>query len=240
MNEQQYDRWRDFALRMARTCWTNRSRPKRDWIVTAVEDFLDSVEDWELIESWECSADYPEGHQYRRATYDGPCWCTLNPPKKKSKKVCSACNGTGRRVAWASRSPLCDDMTCWADGYIDEQLQQLTTKREWQRYERLRDKDDWDKADALGEAIRDLYLSPVACCVRAGFDCAVKASMGVLGFTAGDLRRMYPDGVPDWVKRGDWESVGVKGVIPGVGFVPEPQGDCHPFDSIADEAKVWL
>jgi hypothetical protein len=65
MNQQQYDRWRDFALRMARTCWTNRKRPKRDWIVEAVKDFFGGVEDWELIESWEHSAEYPEGHQYR-------------------------------------------------------------------------------------------------------------------------------------------------------------------------------
>jgi hypothetical protein len=238
MNEQQYDRWRDFAFRMARTCWTNRSRPKRDWIIEAVENFFDGLEDWELIESWEHSADYPEGHQYHRATYDGPCWCVLNPPKKKSKKVCYGCNGTGRRVAWASRSLLCDDMRCWADLYIDEL--QFMTKRQWQRYERLRDKGDWDEADALRAEVRQLYLSPVACCVRAGFDCAVKRSMGVLGFTAGDLRRMYPEGVPDWVTNGEWETIGVKGVIPGVGFVPEPKGDWHAFDSIADEAEIWL
>ncbi len=67
-------------------------------------------------------------------------------------------------------------------------------------------------------------MSPVACCIRAGFDYAVKPSMRVLDFTAGDLRRMYPEGVPHWVKNGDWETAGVKGVIPGVGFVPEPRG----------------
>ena len=237
MNQQQYDRWRDFALRMARTCWTNRQRPKRDSIITAVEDFLDSVEDWELIESWEDSADYPEGRDYRRATYDGPCWCVLNPPKKKSKKVCSGCQGTGHRVDWASRSLLCDDVSCWADDYIDRS--ELMTKREWQRYERLQDV-DWDQADAFRDASRERYLSPVACCVRTGFDCAVKPSMGVLGFTAGELRRMYREGVPDWVTNGEWETIGVKGVIPGVGFVPEPKGDWHPFDSIADETEIWL
>ena len=116
----------------------------------------------------------------------------------------------------------------------------ILTKRERQRYERLRDGDDWDAADAFLDAVRELHLSPVACCVRAGFDCAVKPSMGVLGFTAGQIRRMYPEGVPDWVTNGDWETIGVKGVVPGVGFVPEPKGDWHPFDSIADEAEIWL
>ena len=64
--------------------------------------------------------------------------------------------------------------------------------------------------------------------------------MGVLGFTAGDIRRMYPEGVPDWVAHGEWETIDVKGVIPGIGFVPEPKGDWHSFDSIADEAEIWI
>jgi hypothetical protein len=238
MNQEQYDRWRDFAFRMARTCWNNRNRPKRDWIVNAVEDFLDSVEDWDLIESWECSADYPEGHAHRYAAYDGPCWCVLNDRYTPKSPDCSGCHGTGRRIKWARRLPLCEEMRDWAEDYIDGI--ELMNQREWKRYQRLRDSDDWDAADDLRDAIQDLYLSPVGCCVRAGFDCAVKPSMGVLGFTAGDLRRMYPEGVPDWVKRGDWEIIGVKGVIPGVGFVPEPKGDWHSFDSIADEVEVWL
>ena len=36
------------------------------------------------------------------------------------------------------------------------------------------------------------------------------------------------------------ETVGVKGVVPGVGFVPEPKADWHSFDWIADEARFWL
>jgi len=31
---------------------------------------------------------------------------------------------------------------------------------------------------------------------------AVSPSAGVLGFTAGELRKMYPEGVPDWVTGG--------------------------------------
>jgi hypothetical protein len=42
------------------------------------------------------------------------------------------------------------------------------------------------------------------------------------------------------VSNGDWETVGVKAVVPGVGFVPEPKGDSHPFDAIPEEASVWL
>ena len=44
-------------------------------------------------------------------------------------------------------------------------------------------------------------------------------SMGVLGFTAGDIRRMYLEGVPDWVKgEPEWETIGVKGVVAGSRF----------------------
>ena len=112
--------------------------------------------------------------------------------------------------------------------------------RERERYEGLQDKDDWDGAEALRHASRDLYLSPVSCCIRAGCDCAVNSLGGVMGFTAGDVRRMYPEGLPGWVKNGDWETIAFKGVIPGVGFVPEPTGELHPFDSIADEVKIGL
>ena len=51
---------------------------------------------------------------------------------------------------------------------------------------------------------------------------------------------MYPEGVPDWVTNGDWETIAVKAVAPGVGFVPEPKGDAQPFDRIPDEAAIWL
>ena len=238
MNQEQYARWRDFALRMARTCWTNRQRPKRDWIVEAVEDFFAGLEDWELIETWENSADFPEGHRYYRVTYDGLCYCQFHGNVRERQAACVYCKGTGRRFDVSHRSLLCDDVTCWADEYIDEQ--RLMTQREWKRFERLRHDDDCDEADAIQDAIRELYLSPVSCCIRAGFDCAVSPSMGVVGFTAGDLRRMYPKGVPDWVKNGDWETIGVSKVAPGIGFVPEPKGDFHPFDAIPDEASVWI
>jgi hypothetical protein len=69
---------------------------------------------------------------------------------------------------------------------------------------------DWDHEDE-GECrcddIEEHYYeqwdeqwgSPVRCCIRAGLDCASAPSAGVLGFTAGDVRRMYPEGVPEWV-----------------------------------------
>jgi hypothetical protein len=57
-----------------------------------------------------------------------------------------------------------------------------------------------DEVDFLAyEQFSDQWLGPVRCCIRAGIDFACEPSAGVLGFTAGTVRRMYPDGVPDWV-----------------------------------------
>lgn len=42
------------------------------------------------------------------------------------------------------------------------------------------------------------FYDQVCCCIRAGIDCASSPSAGVMGFTVGDLRRMYPEGIPDW------------------------------------------
>ena len=46
------------------------------------------------------------------------------------------------------------------------------------------------------------FENQVSCCIRAGLDRASSPSGGVLGFTVGDLRRMYPEGLPGWVVEG--------------------------------------
>jgi len=57
------------------------------------------------------------------------------------------------------------------------------------------------------------------CCIRAGFDVAVSQSAGVLGFTAGDLRRMYNGVVQDWTTSLDLDT---------------------PFEQIPDDEHIWL
>lgn len=46
---------------------------------------------------------------------------------------------------------------------------------------------------------RDQWAGPATACIRAGLDVASSPSAGVVGFTFGDLARMYPEGVPEWV-----------------------------------------
>ena len=43
------------------------------------------------------------------------------------------------------------------------------------------------------------FINQVSCCIRAGLDVALTPSGGVLGWTVGDLRQMYPLGLPAWV-----------------------------------------
>lgn len=38
----------------------------------------------------------------------------------------------------------------------------------------------------------------LSCCIRAGFDVAVAPSAGVIGFTAGDLRKVFKRRPPKW------------------------------------------
>lgn len=63
------------------------------------------------------------------------------------------------------------------------------------------------------------FYGQVSCCIRAGLDMASAPSAGVIGFTVGDLRRMYPEGNPPWVV---------------ADFEPKIT------DQTPDEAEVWL
>lgn len=87
------------------------------------------------------------------------------------------------------------------------------------------------------------FRDPVAICVRAGLDIAVSPSAGVCGYSAGDIRKMYPEGVPDWVKVffKPSETVAMHPTnIEGI-YVPEVTGfDERTFDEFPDEQAVWL
>lgn len=215
MTDKQYEQWKDFALRMARTCWKGRRNPGRKWLEEAVLDVFDSikVEDLPLIQDWDNSDAYPEGHPSFRVDRYGDSAC---PPY------------------------MGDLLAEWRWDYVPTNARMPTKLAS--RIERANDRGDDDLAEDLERAWVDHWSDPVSCCVRAGLDLAVAMSDGVLGFTAGDVRAMYPEGVPDWISRhwDDGESIGVKAVIPGVGFVPEPKGPCEKFADMPDNASVWL
>lgn len=208
-----FERWKDFAFRMAETCWDDDdTTPPRDWVVGRVKDFMREIEDSSVeqiarFRSW----DQTDNSELPKDQY--------------------------------GRSPIgpyiCDWFSEWESDNVYYQFRELATDLEL-RWADIHD-DIFGDDEMIREEVTDRWGSPVACCVRAGMDCAFEPSMGVLGFTAGDLRRMYPDGVPGWVTGDEpWDTIPIDAVVPGVGFVPGKPVPNGRFDELPDDAGVWL
>lgn len=61
------------------------------------------------------------------------------------------------------------------------------------RYEFERERKGWV------DVVQGKFGNTLSCCIRAGFDMAVAPSAGVLGYTVGDLRRIFAGKLPTWV-----------------------------------------
>lgn len=153
MDKLQYERWKDFSLRMAKTCFYGHRRPTSTWILEQVESWFywrDFQEDWENYNSWD------------QDSY-----------------------------------PLCDHIS----EFYDDETPRLRCK-ECKKNRWYRDHDNckcYEIEERAYYQFDEQWLGPIRCCLRAGIDFACQPSAGVVGFTAGDLRRMYPEGVPEWV-----------------------------------------
>lgn len=147
MDHSQYTRWRDFAVRMART-YHHRNAAFRKRLEACVVDFVDRYTsggtDIAGIESWDHGK-----------------------------------NGCGY---------ACDYATEFARDMED-----------WYGAPRYHYDDGRDGPTAAFRRWEERVVAPFECCVRAGLDMAAEPSAGVAGFTVGDLRRMYPEGVPEWI-----------------------------------------
>ena len=76
----------------------------------------------------------------------------------------------------------------------------FATTKEAKHLDQWYDKANDDKYDEVKEKIVSRVCEPIHCCLRAGLDLVGEQSGGVLGFTVGDLKRMYaPDPIPDWI-----------------------------------------
>ena len=202
MTNEQYDRWKDFAIRMATACYAAARRPSGAWILGVVEEWFDlfdlfDLDDIPTILDWDNSTVYPEGHPCRRRESQlSYCDCagyrfTNNTPNPE----CPECNGHGTHYALIEGPLIGDMMSEFLEGYYpgvgecsvclgdDDEGECFCDTKDIMAY------DQWC----------DQWGGPVCCCVRAGLDLACSPSMGVVGFTAGDIRRMYPEGVPEWV-----------------------------------------
>lgn len=160
MTELQFERWQDFAMRMARKCYADSWRPSCSWIVGKVAQFFEGIEDDKEFILSIINWDHSEGEGY----------------------------GVGDRLS--------TDIDDCGPGLDNEEAFTLV-------YGIERDVLAWEQYNAQ-------WLGPVNCCVRAGLDLASEPSMGVIGFTVGDIRKMYPAGVPDWIAQPDepWQCNG--------------------------------
>lgn len=78
--------------------------------------------------------------------------------------------------------------------------------------------DDMDRVCDEHLQLNTLWADRLHCCVRVGIDVAVAPSGGVIGFTAGDIRRVWAGKVPDWVQ----------------------EYFQTPLDEFEDDTPVWL
>ncbi len=198
MTSEQHEHWKDFALRMARTCYAAHRRPSCEWILDRVESYFEwfGPDDVAVIRDWDHSDDYPEKHgrEYHLS------WCGCNGFRHahngEPRHDCSECHGSGLHHALFSGPLVCDTVAELLDDespsfYFDDDERAENEARELAAYEQ------WDEQ----------WGGPVCCCIRAGLDMACSPSMGVMGFTAGDIRRMYPEGVPEWIFKPDEKLV---------------------------------
>lgn len=177
---EQFERWHDFSLRMARTCFTRKRNPSPAEIEENVEHFFECIDPEDLLSfvNWDHSDPYPEGS--RR-------YC------RKDLGWCPYCHG--RKQPNCPRG--CDD------GHIYEYESAMLVTDICKEHEDGWNPHYWsDESEAQREKHYDQFVNPVVCCIRAGLDVAIGERVGVMGYTAGDLRKMYPDGVPDWITGG--------------------------------------
>ena len=199
MTPEQYDRWKDFASRMARTCFQTNRRPDSRWIAGMVEKWFDRFDEHDVpcVVDWDSSTEYPEGNYYRRREYHASyCDCDGRRQRGKLPEIdCPECHGFGTCHAWVTGYPVCDMVT----EFLENQMGYPPRCRACDEY----DDDAKCRCEEIELAYReqwdDQWGGPVCCCIRAGLDFASAPSGGVTGFTAGDVRRMYPEGIPDWV-----------------------------------------
>lgn len=177
---EQYERWKDFASRMASVCFKRRRRPNSKEILASVEWFFARLSEDDLlcIVDWDNSERYPKESKHYRRTYQASCWHCHGAKKSDCPHGCEEGH------IYRYEGPYCVGDMCSENSEY------------WNPYY-------WaDITDEQHEKRQEQFCGPVTCCIRAGLDMAVSPSAGVLGYTAGDLRKMYTEGVPDWVTGG--------------------------------------
>jgi len=231
MTDEQYERWKDFAIRAAKTWYATSRRPTAAWVLEVVGDFFEDLDEDTIpcIVDWDRSTEYPEGNPSRRREYQ-PSYCGCDGWRYKHGSPnpdCPECRGYGVHRQWVSPYCMGDEVTEFLDGYRGYP----PDCRACREYDYDGECTCAEIADHYYEQWDEQWGSAVRCCIRAGLDMASAASAGVIGFTAGDIRKMYPEGVPEWL------------FPPGEKLVyamTNPVVENGTFADLPDEAGVWL
>jgi hypothetical protein len=153
MNLIQYERWKDFSIRMAKTVYAESTQPTGEWITEKVELYFSDLEKYQGLDVLESTTAWDQAGE----------------------------NGFHP----------CDYM-------IEKEAEWMP---DWMRYAY---DDATDEIELFESECRhrfdEVFFTPVRCCLRAGIDLACDPSSGVLGFTVGCVRKMYPEGIPYWVE----------------------------------------
>jgi hypothetical protein len=172
MSTSELDRWKDFSYRMARTHYAKRQNPDLKWIESNLDFFFAEIgSDADLYKSWDGVEPYPPNHP------------NYNPSVSQ----------------WLNCPPCACDIL---SGVVDDiwyQAEQHATDRELKLLDYYWERGDTDEYEAIKEKIMERWEEPLSCCIRSGMDLAFEQSAGVVGFTAGDVQKMYPEGLPKWV-----------------------------------------
>ena len=149
MTEKQYERWKDFSMRMAKTVYHHCTSQRQTKILENINNFFGEREfqdDYKQYTDWDGNGD---------------------------------------------------------DEILSSEVDEFFAgHRHW---------------NPKTETAHEGFYNQVSCCIRAGFDIAVNQSAGVVGFTCGQVRKMWNGKVPFWVKK-----------------------EFVDFDNIPDEDDVWL
>jgi hypothetical protein len=175
MTPEQFDRWEDFATRMARIHFAASRRPSADWILAEVERILADIKpQHEDITDWDGNEGGP--------IVVGDIVCEF------MEEACPSIYFRDARIR--DEAILISEME-GDDGPFDREGRDLIRDYIREIYS--------DREYDATRRCEDQWYGPVRCCLRAGLDLASAPSAGVGGFTAGDLFAMYPEGLPDWL-----------------------------------------
>lgn len=168
-----FNRWHNFSLRMAKTCYGKRKSPSFTWIMETLDQCFEHIktEGVNCFKSWDNTLPYPKNHS---------CYGFWNGKPNKPSGLGDWFQEVIEYEVWV-------------------QFRYFATTKEVKQLDKWNDKADFDKYDELKEKIVSRVCEPVHCCLRAGLDLVGEQSGGVLGFTVGDLKRMYPEGIPEWI-----------------------------------------